>query len=69
MVKTWSTASRGETTCEKCGRVYEVKVTRFPMRDKDSFECACGNQIDSWNDTHVPIYTLISGPTKDDLAR
>lgn len=65
MVKTWASADTGNTTCPKCGRTYNRTVTRFPMRDKDSFECACGETLESWNSTESPSYKLISGPTEE----
>lgn len=60
MVQTWGTADRGEVSCEKCGAVYKVTVHRFPMRDKDYFDCNdCGHRMASWNDTEVPSYRQI----------
>lgn len=60
MVKTWNSADAGNETCGKCGAVYSVVVTRFPMRDKDSFTCnVCGNLIDEWNSTESKSYTLV----------
>ncbi len=59
MVKTWKTASAGEEACDNCGAVYEVKITRYPTRDRDRFNCSkCGHLIRSWNDTNSWSYTL-----------
>ncbi|MBD2566705.1 hypothetical protein [Anabaena lutea] len=59
-MKTWTNKDAGKETCPKCNSVYEVKITRFPLRDKDSFNCqVCGYEIESWNDTEVPSFTLV----------
>ncbi|PTT55421.1 hypothetical protein DBR33_03465 [Stenotrophomonas sp. HMWF022] len=64
MVKTWSSAITGNVTCDHCGRVFERSVFRSPMRDKDSYECACGETLERWNSTESPSFREISGPTK-----
>lgn len=66
MVKTWGNEDTGNVRCGECGRTYNRTVTRFPMRDKDSFECACGNTLERWNGTHVPSFNLASGPTDEE---
>jgi len=69
MVKTWSSQDQGETSCPKCGAVYKVTVQRFPVRDNDYHDCnVCGHRMASWNDTHVPSYTLIRDPEKESPA-
>jgi hypothetical protein len=69
MVKTWNTANAGSETCDKCGAVYSVTVTRFPMRDKDSFNCnVCGNLMDQWNSTESKSYSLIERPEEKSPA-
>jgi len=61
-MQTWKTQNAGEKTCEGCGAVYAVTVMRLPCRDSDSFRCEiCGHEIDKWNSTNVPEYTLIRG--------
>lgn len=59
-MKTWTNKDAGKETCPNCKSVYEVKITRFPLRDKDSFNCqVCGYEMESWNDTEVPNFTLV----------
>jgi len=63
MVQTWGVGDASETTCKACGAVYERKIQRFPLRDKDTAECGvCGEEMESWNSTSVPIYRLIKRP-------
>jgi len=43
---------RSQTTCKKCGSVYKLTVTKFPVRDTVSIDCtACGpvQQIEAQN--------------------
>ena len=59
MTSTWKTEERGESTCSGCGAVYTRTVTRLPAKDQDSFCCSeCGHEMDTWNSTYVPTYTL-----------
>jgi len=59
MVRTWSTEQGRDETCEKCGSVYEVHITRFPGRDADKFNCdVCGHLMREWNDTESPSFRL-----------
>jgi hypothetical protein len=61
-MQTWTTQNAGEVICEGCGAVYAVSITRLPCRDSDYFNCElCGHEINRWNDTKVPSYTLIRG--------
>ena len=61
MVKTWSSGEGEDATCEKCGSVYSVTIHRFPVRDKDSFNCTvCGHLMREWNDTACPSFKLKS---------
>jgi len=61
LVGTWKSEEQGLVVCSECGAEYKKSVTRFPMRDKDSFDCNdCGERLDSWNGTHVPTYTQVS---------
>lgn len=48
-----------DKTCTKCGAVYEVREIKVPMRDKDSFDCECGEQLASWNGARIPLFTLV----------
>lgn len=58
-VKTWNTSNAGEEKCKKCGTIYNVTVTRLPVRDSDSFKCEkCGELINQWNSTHSYNYEL-----------
>lgn len=59
MVKTWSSESSSDETCSKCGSIYSVEIKRFPIKDKDSFNCfVCGHLMNSWNSTSCPMYEL-----------
>lgn len=64
MPSTWNTENQGEVTCKKCGAHYKRVVTRLPTKDQDSFSCVeCGEEMDKWNSTFMPSYTLIkNGP-------
>ncbi|WP_072389481.1 hypothetical protein [Hyphomicrobium sp. CS1BSMeth3] len=63
MVQTWGTGDGGTASCKKCGAEYKVTVKRFPMRDSDKFNCEiCGELMNEWNSTQVPMYELISKP-------
>ncbi len=55
-----------EKTCPKCGAIYEVSCTKIIFRDKDSFDCRCGYELDSWSGSRIPNYRLIKpGKEKD----
>lgn len=34
--------------CE-CGRIYELRKIKVPVRDKDSIHCECGRELMAWN--------------------
>jgi hypothetical protein len=39
-----------ETTCKKCGSVYKLTGTKFPVRDPGSIDCiVCGVELMSWS--------------------
>jgi hypothetical protein len=39
-----------QTTCRKCGAVYEVRRIPLPLRDKDRIDCEfCGEELIGWN--------------------
>lgn len=60
MPKTWSSEDVSTETCGNCGAVYQVKLRRVPMREKDYFDCQmCGTRMNEWNDTEYPVFTLI----------
>lgn len=60
MTSTWKSEEQSDSTCKKCGAVYKRTVTRLPARDQDSFSCTeCGEELDKWNSTYVPSYTLV----------
>jgi hypothetical protein len=46
-------------TCSECKRVYERIEVKFTTRDRDSYECRCGMQLESWNSSSVPTFRLI----------
>ena len=50
--------------CSKCGRVYERTEEKVIFRDKDSFECKCGNTLEGWNGSVIPVFRLINEPGK-----
>mgnify|MGYP005815974811 CR=1 FL=1 len=51
-----------EKVCE-CGAVYEVGQQKLPVRDKDTYNCdVCGEELDRWNASNIPTYTLIQRP-------
>ncbi len=57
---TWETSDLGTEECGNCGSVYEVSVTKLPLRDEDSAHCVvCGNELRSWRGTSSYTYTLI----------
>lgn len=47
-----------EVRC-KCGRVYEEKRMRLPVRDVDSWSCVCGEVLREWNGGVCFGYRLI----------
>lgn len=45
--------------CDSCGSTYEVTYGHSPIRDSDRAICeVCGHEMDSWNSTTWPEYTL-----------
>jgi hypothetical protein len=60
MVRTWKSERRDDETCTKCGSVYEVSVTRYPVTDEGRFDCeVCGTLVRSWRDTYDWNYKLL----------
>lgn len=43
-----------------CGRVYEKTEFQAQSRERGSFRCNCGAELDWWNSARVPFYRLIS---------
>ena len=35
--------------CPKCGKVWQIRKMKLPMRDKDELYCDCGHVLMSWN--------------------
>ena len=35
--------------CGKCGKEYKEIKHEIPVREKGSFNCSCGYQINRWN--------------------
>ena len=63
MTRVWRTVDGDDFTCDNCGAVYSVKLTRVPMRDRDKKACeVCGVVMAEWNDTEFPSFTLIRRP-------
>jgi hypothetical protein len=59
MTKTWSSSAGNDAICKECGSIYEVAVTRMPIKDRDSFECEiCGSTMRTWSSTYVPSFEL-----------
>jgi stage III sporulation protein SpoIIIAA len=51
-------------TCN-CGAVYSRTEHMAKSREIASFECAvCGQTMESWNTTWVPLYRLVAGPVR-----
>lgn len=48
-----------EQSCPKCKAVYEVREIKISMRDKDTFECDCGESLASWDGSHMLQFSLI----------
>jgi len=36
-------------TCPKCGKKWDIYKHKISMRDKDSLDCDCGEEIIRWN--------------------
>ena len=54
-----------QVTCQ-CGAVYERTEQKVIFRDQDRFRChICGWEIESWNDSRIPIYKLVKRPETD----
>jgi Zn-dependent protease with chaperone function len=55
-----SQSDAGKKTCPKCSSVYKVKISKAYCLDSDLFNCKiCGFEMDRWNTTDIPSYTLI----------
>jgi hypothetical protein len=51
-------------TCN-CGAVYSRTEHMAKSREIASFECAvCGQTMESWNTTWVPLYRFVAGPVR-----
>lgn len=48
-------------TCE-CGRTWRMRKIKTIMRDSDSFDCACGRELISWNGGHMWTGELVTQP-------
>ena len=49
--------------CKKCGAVYERTETKLAFRDKDNYNCdICGQELESWNGSRIPMFKLIKRP-------
>jgi hypothetical protein len=56
---TWDETKFADEMCPNCGALYSVMYKSLPLKDKDDFRCLCGQQIRSWNETGMYMYTLI----------
>lgn len=53
----------GIVTCE-CGARYKRTTYKVPYRDKDSKECACGRELESWNASVIPVFERLPDDQK-----
>jgi hypothetical protein len=59
MVRVWKSEDAGEFSCPHCAAIYLKRITRFPLRDRDSEHCLkCKQIMADWNSTEVPSFTL-----------
>ena len=66
MVQTWKTSKGEEVSCTTCKAKYLRSVWRGPTRDNDQAICGiCGNEMESWNSTSVPMYSFIAEEEKE----
>lgn len=55
---TWNESNLNKETCSNCGKVYSVTFKKLPLKDEDSFTCACGTTLKSWKETGMYIFFL-----------
>lgn len=47
--------------CSRCGSTYRRRTEKVPFRDKDTKECeVCDAELESWNGSRIPMFTLVS---------
>lgn len=61
-------AMADEQTCPRCGAVYRVRSVKVPFRDNDSYTCACGETLGSWNGSRIQQFELLK-PGNPDAQR
>jgi hypothetical protein len=44
--------------CTQCGAVYQRTETQLPVRDRSDFKCTCGEVLEFWNSSRVPVFRL-----------
>lgn len=44
--------------CTQCGAVYQRTETQLPDRDRSDFRCSCGEVLEFWNSSRVPVFRL-----------
>jgi hypothetical protein len=52
-------------TCRKCGAQYERRLNKSTVRDSDSFECSCGEQIEKWSSSVWPSFHKVKDGNPD----
>ena len=56
--------------CPRCHAVYEVREVKITFRDRDHFDCSCGETLANWNGSRFPAFSLIKpGKAMDDPQR
>jgi hypothetical protein len=46
-----------------CGAIYERTEEKLTFRDIDSYKCrVCGETLESWSGSRIPVFRLISTP-------
>lgn len=47
--------------------MYEVREVKVAFRDRDRFDCSCGETLANWNGSRYPTFSLIKpGKAMDD---
>lgn len=58
-MQTWTKGQGADETCENCGAIYVVELTRWPGKSSGEFTCAeCDHLIARWNSTYDKDFTL-----------
>jgi hypothetical protein len=56
----WAVTSLSMTHvfCSQCGTMYQRTETQLPVRDRNDFRCSCGEVLEFWNSSRVPVFRL-----------